>query len=245
METLPLVSIVIPAYNEARRITQTLETIRLYLSEIQQPAEVIVVNDGSEDATVPLVENFCKNWDQLRLIQNQGNYGKGCSVKNGVLATKGEIVLFTDADLSAPISEMPKLLNPIRAGECDVSFGSRGLDRSLIGIHQSKLRELSGRIYNFFVQLLTGLRFKDTQCGFKAFRREALVPVFQQQRITDFGFDPEMLYIAQKRGLRLKEVPVRWNHAEGTSVHFIRDPLRMFLGLLKIRWNHLRGRYRY
>jgi hypothetical protein len=119
------------------------------------------------------------------------------------------------------------------------------LDRSLIGVHQSKLRELSGRIYNFFVQLLTGLRFKDTQCGFKAFRREALIPVFQQQRITDFGFDPEMLYIAKKRGLRLKEVPVRWNHAEGTSVHFVRDPLKMFLGLLKIRWHHLRGRYRY
>lgn len=245
MGTSPLVSIVIPAYNEALRITQTLETIRLYLAQTQQPAEVIVVNDGSEDATVPVVEKFCQSWGQLRLIQNPGNYGKGFSVKNGALSARGEIVLFTDADLSTPISEMPKLVKPIREGECDVSFGSRGLDRSLIGVHQSKLRELSGRVYNLFVQLLTGLRFKDTQCGFKAFRREAMIPVFQQQRITDFGFDPEMLYIAQKRGLRLKEVPVHWNHAEGTSVQFIRDPLMMFLGLLKIRWNHLTGKYRY
>ncbi len=245
METHPTISIVIPAYNEAKRITQTIETIRRYLSEMGQPAEVIVVNDGSEDATVPIVEKLCLHWDQLRLIQNPGNYGKGFAVKNGTLAAKGEIVLFTDADLSAPISEMPKLLNPIRDGECDVSFGSRGLDRSLIGVHQSKTRELSGRFYNVFVRLFTGLRFKDTQCGFKAFRREALIPVFRQQRITDFGFDPEMLYIAQKRGLRLKEVPVHWNHAEGTSVHFIRDPLRMFFGLLKIRWNDLRGKYHY
>jgi glycosyltransferase involved in cell wall biosynthesis len=245
MEASPLVSIVIPAYNEARRITQTLETIRLYLSKIQQPAEVIVVNDGSQDATVPIVQKLCDSWDQLHLIQNPGNCGKGFSVKNGALAAKGEIVLFTDADLSAPISEMPKLLNPIRSGECDVSFGSRGLDRSLIGVHQSKLREVSGRIYNLFMRLLTGLRFKDTQCGFKAFRREPLIPVFQQQRITGFGFDPEMLYIAQKSGLRLKEVPVRWDHAEGTTVRFIRDPLLMFLGLMKIRWNHLTGKYRY
>ena len=245
METSPLISIVIPAYNEATRITQTLETIRRYLLEIRQPAEVIVVNDGSEDATVPIVEKLCLGWDQLRLIQNPGNYGKGFSVKSGTLAAKGEIVLFTDADLSAPISEMPKLLNPIRDGECDVSFGSRALDRSLIGVHQSKMRELSGRFYNLFVRLFTGLPFKDTQCGFKAFRRQALIPVFRQQSITGFGFDPEMLYIAQKRGLRLKEVPVRWNHAEGTSVHFIRDPFKMFIGLLKIRWNHLRGKYDY
>ena len=244
METLPFLSIVIPAYNEAQRISRTLETIRLYLAENHQPAEVIVVNDGSEDATVPLVEGLCKKWDQLRLIQNPRNCGKGFSIKNGVLVAKGEIVLFTDADLSAPISEMPKLLNPILAGECELSFGSRGLDRSLIGIHQSKTRELSGRIFNLFVQLLTGLRFKDTQCGFKAFRREPLIPVFQQQRITGFGFDPEMLYIARKQGLRLKEVPVRWNHAEGTSVHFMSDPLQMFLGLLKIRWNDLTGKYR-
>lgn len=244
METSTLVSIVIPAYNEVQRITQTLETIRLYLAETQQLAEVIVVNDGSEDDTVPVVKQFCQNWEQLRLIQNPGNYGKGFSVKHGVLEARGEIVLFTDADLSAPISEMPKLIEPIQEGECDVSFGSRAVNRRLIGVHQSKARELSGRIYNLFVHLLTGLPFKDTQCGFKAFRREAMIPVFRQQRITDFGFDPEMLYIAQKRGLRLKEVPVRWNHVEGTSVHFIRDPFKMFLGLLKIRWSDLMGRYR-
>jgi len=237
------ISIVIPAYNEAGRITRTLETIRHYLAQTKQQAEVIVVNDGSDDATVSIVERLIKDWNQLRLIQNPSNYGKGFSVKHGAMQARGEIVLFSDADLSAPISEMGKLVDPIRQGECDVSFGSRALDRSLIGVHQSKLREFSGHIYNLFVRLLTGLPFKDTQCGFKAFRRDIMIPVFERQKITGFGFDPEMLYIAQKRGLRLKEVPVRWSHAEGTSVHFIRDPLKMFLGLFRILWNQWMGRY--
>ena len=244
MASMPQISIVIPAYNEASRIIPTLDMLRQYLRENGWCAEVVVVNDGSEDATAEIVEKFSAQWNLVRLIQNPGNCGKGFSVRNGALQATGDIVLFTDADLSAPISEMPKLVDPILKGECDVSFGSRALNRSLIGVHQSNLREFSGRIFNIFVQALTGLNFKDTQCGFKAFRREATIPVFQQQTIADFGFDPEILYIAKKRGLRLKEIPVQWNHVEGTTVRFLKDSLKMFFDLVLIRWNDWMGKYR-
>jgi dolichyl-phosphate beta-glucosyltransferase len=243
MASIPQISIVIPAYNEASRIIPTLDILRQYLGENDCCVEVIVVDDGSVDATAAVVERFSTQWNLVRLIQNPGNCGKGFSVKYGALQAKGEIVLFTDADLSAPISEMPKLIDPILEGKCDVSFGSRALNRSLIGVHQSNLREFSGRIFNIFVQALTGLNFKDTQCGFKAFRREATIPVFQQQTIADFGFDPEILYIAKKRGLRLQEIPVQWNHVEGTTVRFLKDSLKMFFDLVLIRWNDLTGKY--
>ena len=240
----PQFSIVIPAYNEAGRIGKTLEAVRDYLQGTHTSAEVVVVDDGSEDPTAVVVEELARRWSHLRLIRNPSNLGKGFTVKNGVLQAQGDIVLFTDADLSAPISEMPKLTGPIGAGECDVTFGSRGIDRSLIGIHQSPLREYSGRFFNLFVRWILGLPYKDTQCGFKAFRRPDILPAFQRQRITGFGFDPEILYIARKRGLRLREIPVRWNHVEGTSVRFLTDPFRMFLDLIQIRWNDLTGKYR-
>jgi glycosyltransferase involved in cell wall biosynthesis len=243
MTSIPQLSIVIPAYNEAGRISQTLGTLREYLQTNGWEVEVIVVDDGSTDATATIVKCFGERWCQLRLIQNPGNQGKGYSVKHGALQAKGDIILFTDADLSAPVEEMPKLVNPIREGKCDLSFGSRAVDRSLIGTHQPKFRELSGRLYNLFVQMITGLPFKDTQCGFKSFRREAIIPALQRLTIADFGFDPELLYIAKKRGLRLKEIPVRWNHAEGTKVHFVKDAIKMFLDLALIRWNDLTGKY--
>ncbi len=244
MSSLIRLSVIIPAYNEASRIIQTLETIQDYFRENNDEVEVIVVDDGSRDNTAAIVEQLSERWNQLRLIRNPGNLGKGYSVRNGVLQAKGEIVLFTDADLSAPITETPKLIDPIRRNLCDISFGSRAIDRSLIGVHQSAMREFSGRIFNLLVQMLTGLSFKDTQCGFKAFRREPVVSVFEQQRIMDFGFDPEILYIARKRGLRLLEVPVKWSHVEGTKVHFLKDSIRMFLDLIVIVWNDLTGRYR-
>jgi glycosyltransferase involved in cell wall biosynthesis len=244
MTSVPQLSIVVPAYNEASRITQTLETLQEYLHRNGWTVEVIVVDDGSTDATAAIVQNFAERWCQLKLIQNPGNRGKGYSVKNGALQARGEIILFTDADLSAPVDEMTKLINPIREGKCEVCFGSRAIDRSLIGTHQPRFRELSGRLYNLFVQIVTGLPFKDTQCGFKSFRREAIIPALQRLTIADFGFDPELLYIANKRGLRLKEVPVRWNHVEGTKVRFIKDAIKMFLDLAIIRWNDLNGKYR-
>lgn len=240
----PQISIVIPAYNEALRIGISLEKIKQYLEEIRCSAEILVVDDGSNDRTTEIVRKYEVAWHCLRLIKNPANRGKGFSVKHGSLQARGEIILFTDADLSAPITEMPKLVTPIQNGHCDVAFGSRAIDRSLIGIRQSLLREYSGRIFNVFVQVIAGLPFKDTQCGFKAFRRACILPVFQRQTILGFGFDPEILYIARKRGLRLMEVPVRWDNAEGTTVRFSKDSLRMFLGLVRIRWNDLKGKYR-
>jgi glycosyltransferase involved in cell wall biosynthesis len=244
MRASPRISVVIPAYNEAKRIPQTLRTIRERLESNGCNAEVIVVNDGSSDQTASAVEGFLSSWSCLRLVQNPGNQGKGYSVRSGFLQASGDVILFTDADLSAPIDEMSKLIEPIAKGEYDVTFGSRGVDRSLIGVHQSLFRETSGRIFNLLVQMLIGLPFKDTQCGFKAFRRDAAVPVFQRQTIMGFGFDPEILYIARKRGLRLLEVPVRWDHVEGTTVRFLGDSCKMFLDLLRIRWNDLTGKYR-
>jgi glycosyltransferase involved in cell wall biosynthesis len=244
MSPAPQLSIVIPAYNEAKRISRTLEALQKYLECTNWTSEVIVVNDGSSDETAAIVESYRSQWAALRLIENDGNQGKGFSVRNGALGAQGDVVLFTDADLSAPITEAPKLIDPIASGECDVTIGSRAVDRSLIGVHQSPFRETSGRIFNVFVQGLIGLPFKDTQCGFKAFRRSAAGPVFERQTIMGFGFDPEILYIAKQRGLRLREIPVRWDHVEGTTVRFLRDSCRMFLDLLRIRWNDLCGKYK-
>lgn len=238
------VSIIIPAYNEAKRLPATLHTMRDYLDKQAWKIEVLVVNDGSTDQTESVVRNFASRWSVLRLVNNQGNYGKGYSVRHGALQATGKIVLFSDADLSAPVTEIPKLIVPILSDNCDIALGSRGIDRSLIGVHQSKWRELSGMVFNLLVRLTVGLSFKDTQCGFKAFRREVTLPVFQRQTIMGFGFDPEILYIGRKRGLRLKEIPVRWNHVEGTTVRFLKDSLKMFLDLLLIRWNDLRGKYK-
>ena len=243
MRSAPPLSIIIPAYNEAKRISRTLETLQEYLESKGWAAEVIVVNDGSLDDTVAVVNAYISRWNALRVVDNGSNLGKGFSVRNGALGAEGDIVLFTDADLSAPIAEAPKLIDPIANGECDVTFGSRAVDRSLIGVHQSPFRETSGRIFNLFVQGLTGLPFKDTQCGFKAFRRSVAGSVFERQTIMGFGFDPEILYIAKKRGLRLREIPVRWDHVEGTTVRFLRDSCRMFLDLLRIRWNDFCGKY--
>lgn len=242
MESLPL-SIVIPAYNEAARIQQTLRIVRNHLQEQHCRAEVLVVNDGSQDETASLVSAFGEGWRDLRLIENPRNLGKGFSVRNGALQARGQVVLFTDADLSAPIQEMSKLVDPILRGESDLTLGSRALDRSLIGVHQSSIREFSGRIFNRLVRVLTGLPFKDTQCGFKAFRRERLLPVLARQRIGDFGFDAEILFLAKSRGLRLQEIPVRWNHSRDSKVRFPQDAVAMVLDLILIRWNQATGKY--
>ena len=236
-------SIIIPAYNEAHRIGRTLESIREFLQGTSLASEVIVVDDGSTDETAALVEQFMREHPQMafRLERNRRNEGKGYSVRRGVLAARGEIVLFTDADLSAPIAEAPKLYEPIAADMADVVIGSRALDPQLVT--QPLGRRLAGRLFNLCVRALTGLRFKDTQCGFKAYRREAILPIFRVQRITGFGFDAEVLYLARKRGLRLREVPVRWSHSEGSRVRMMRDAIRMVLNLAETRCNDLTGRY--
>jgi glycosyltransferase involved in cell wall biosynthesis len=190
------------------------------------------------------VERFGAEHPRVRLLRNPGNRGKGYSVRHGVLEAKGEWVLFTDADLSAPIEELEKLIAATRQQKADIAIGSRALDRSLIEEHQSFFRETAGRIFNLLLRLLTGLPFHDTQCGFKLYRREAAQEVFRRQRLERFGFDAEVLYIARKLGYRCVEVPVRWSHSAGTKVRMLRDSLDMFLDLLRVRWNDVRGRYR-
>jgi glycosyltransferase involved in cell wall biosynthesis len=240
-------SIVIPAYNEQGRIAPSLEQILAYLNQQEYESEIIVVDDGSTDHTAPIVERFIRRESgksvQLTLLSHPTNRGKGSGVKTGVLHARGAVVVFTDADLSAPITELPKLLGPIEQRRCDIVIGSRGVDRSLIGQRQSPWREVAGRTFNLLMRALTGLKFKDTQCGFKAYRREAAQSIFRQQQLQGFGFDVEILYLAKTQGLRTDEVPVVWNHAEGSRVHVFRDSLRMLVELLKIRWYALVGRY--
>ena len=237
----PELSIVIPAYNEQRRLPETLRRVRAYLEARRADAEVIVVDDGSRDATAALVEARRGEFPGLRLVSNGVNRGKGYSVRHGMREARGRIVLFTDADLSAPIEEADKLLAAMRDHE--VAIGSRGVDRSLIEVHQSPLRELAGMVFNFLVRAITGLRFVDTQCGFKAFLREPSRIIFEQQRIERFGFDPEILFLAKRHGLRAVEIPVRWAHDQQTRVNMVRDSLQMFGEVLSIRWNWLLGRY--
>lgn len=240
-------SIVIPAYNEEKRIGRSLDDVLSFVKAQPYLAEVVVIDDGSSDETASRVaskiDDYHEAGHELRVLTNTPNRGKGYSVKRGLTEARGEIVLFSDADFSSPITEAPKLIDPIATGHADVTFGSRALNREMIGVRQPLLRDFGGRVFNFFMKTITGLKFKDTQCGFKAFRREPALPVFKLQSIERFGFDPEVLYIARKRGLRLLEVPVVWNDSEGTKVSFFSDSIKMFTDLIRIRLNDLAGRY--
>jgi dolichyl-phosphate beta-glucosyltransferase len=241
-QTLDL-SIVIPAYNEDQRLPKTLDAIFTYLQSRPYRAEIIVVDDGSSDRTAEIVNAARQSHPELRLLSNRGNRGKGFSVRHGMLEARGEIALFSDADLSTPIEEADKLLAAMRDEQCDAAIGSRAVDRSLIEVHQSALREGAGIFFNRLVRWIMGIQFFDTQCGFKAFRRERTRVIFEQQRIDRFGFDPEILFLAKRNGLRVAEVPVRWSHDAGTKVSVAADGSRMFLELLLVRWNALRGLY--
>jgi len=237
----PELSIVIPSFNEERRLPPTLERIANYIREKRPNAEVIVVDDGSTDQTSAVAESWKDRIPGLRVLSNGGNRGKGYSVRHGSLEAHGEIVLFTDADLSAPIEEAEKLLAAMKSH--DLAIGSRAVDRSLIEVHESPFREFAGIIFNRIVRLALGLPFVDTQCGFKAFRRERCRIIFEQQTIERFGFDPELLYLARHHGLSTVEVPVRWAHSPATKVNMMRDSIQMFLDIFIIRWNGIRGRY--
>lgn len=241
-------SIVVPAFNEAGRLGQSLRSILEYLNKTNPDAELIVVDDGSDDDTVAIAEQALANPGRIsvQVIAYKPNRGKGEAVRQGLLASEGRIALFTDADLSTPITETPKLVDPILQAECDLTFGSRALDRRLIGVHQSWRREQGGRIFNLAVRLATGLPFWDTQCGFKAFRMSACRPIIEAANIDRFGFDVELLYVSQVAGLRLKEVPVRWDHKVGAldaSGNYARDSLRMLAEVKKIRQQVDKGLY--
>ena len=238
----PRYSIVIPAFNESARIRATLEKISACAADRGWNVEIIVVNDGSTDATAEIVRDCAANHHHLRLIENPGNRGKGYSVRNGMLHAQGEVLLFSDADLSSPITEASKLFESISAG-ADIAIGSRWLKPELQTQRQPARRQLFGRIFNLLLRLVLGLQFKDTQCGFKAFTRHAAAVVFRLQNVERWGFDPELLYIAKHFGLRVVEVPVIWAHRAGTHIHPLRDGLRMFREVLRVRWNGFSGKY--
>jgi dolichyl-phosphate beta-glucosyltransferase len=238
----PTYSIVLPAYNESERIGATLEKISAHAIQRGWNVEVIVVNDGSTDRTASLVQSKAASCPSLKLVENPGNCGKGYSVRNGMLHAQGEILLFSDADLSSPIAEADKLFAAIAEG-ADVAIGSRWLKVELQTTRQPFYRQLFGRVYNLALRLILGLRFKDTQCGFKAFNRRSADALFHRQRIERWGFDPELLYLARRCGLAVKEVPVQWAHREGTRISPFRDGIRMLLDLFRVRWNAAMGRY--
>jgi dolichyl-phosphate beta-glucosyltransferase len=235
-------SFVIPAYNESSRIRPTLDEILRYTAAQNWEAEILVVDDGSRDDTADVIREYARAHSQIRLLQNPGNRGKGFSVRNGMLHARGDICLFTDADLSSPISEAPKLFEAIRGG-ADGAIGSRWLRAELQTERQPLYRQAFGRIFNLVLRVFLGLRFRDTQCGFKAFRRDATQRIFPLQKIERWGFDPEILYVARRMGLQVAEVPVLWAHSEGTRLHPFRDGIRMFVDVLHIRWNALAGTY--
>jgi dolichyl-phosphate beta-glucosyltransferase len=238
----PPYSIVIPAYNEAERIAPTLQRVLAYVASQGWRAEIIVVNDGSRDNTAEIVRSYAARHPAVRLVDNPRNRGKGYSVRNGMLHAHGDVLLFSDADLSSPIEEAPKLFAAIASG-ADVAIGSRWLRAELQTERQPLHRQLFGRIFNLLLCLILGLKQKDTQCGFKAFNRAAADAIFPRQRIERWGFDPELLFLAQKNSLKIAEVPVRWAHDERSKISPIRDGIRMFAEICRIRWYSMTGKY--
>ncbi len=238
----PTLSIIIPAYNESARISAALEQVLTCVHERNWMAEVIVVDDGSRDQTAAIVRRFAERDPIVRMIQNPVNRGKGYSVRHGMLHASGEVMMFTDADLSSPMVETERLLNAIREG-ADIAIGSRWLDKGRQTKHQPWYRQMFGRCFNAVTRLVMGLPFADTQCGFKAFRREAAYTIFQLQRIERWGFDPELLFVALKRGYSVREVPVTWGHDERSKMSYLKDGVKMLEELVYIRWNAFTGVY--
>jgi glycosyltransferase involved in cell wall biosynthesis len=236
-------SIIIPAYNEETRLPATLQTVTQYLAARSWDfREIVVVDDGSKDATVAAAERFRQQGHPVRVLQNPGNRGKGYAVRHGMLDAKGDWLLFSDADLSTPIEELEKLYAAV-SDSVPIAIGSRALDRSLIGIHQPAFREKAGQFFNFAMRFALGLDIRDTQCGFKLFGRQAAREIFSRQLLERFSFDAEILFIARKLGLRVAEIPVRWNNVEGTKVSMW-SGAQSFLDLLTIRSHAARGNYR-
>ncbi len=235
-------SIIIPAYNEGERIRPGLDQVLEYLRRESWNAEVIVVNDGSRDQTPDIVREYQSRYPCVRLVENPGNRGKGYSVRNGMVSANGSKLLFTDADMSSPIKEAAKLMAALNEG-AEVAIGSRWLNSQTQTQRQSLFRQLAGRTYNLLLRVILGLNFKDTQCGFKAFTRRAAGLIFPRQRIERWGFDPEILFLAQKGGLSVREVPVEWAHDERSKIHPLRDGMRMFAEIVKVRWYDLTGKY--
>jgi dolichyl-phosphate beta-glucosyltransferase len=237
-------SIVVPAYNEQSRLPETIRHIQEYLSRTEWLFhEILVVDDGSTDKTAEVAESFAETHSNVRVLRSPGNRGKGYSVRHGMEEARGEWRLFTDADLSAPVEEIEKLWAAMQRDGSQVAIGSRALDRSLIGVHQPGMRESAGRVFNAVMRAVAGLQIADTQCGFKLFQGAAALEIFPRQTQDRFGFDVEILFIAKKHGYRISEVPVRWNHVEGSKVGMLTG-LHAFAELAAVRWNDIKGKYR-
>jgi glycosyltransferase involved in cell wall biosynthesis len=238
----PQLSIVIPAYNESARIEDALERVMSCIAKQEWDAEVLVVDDGSKDDTAAIVQRWMTEYPRLHLIQNPGNKGKGYSVRNGLLQAAGDIVMFTDADLSAPMEEAERLIAALADG-ADVAIGSRWMDRTRQTIHQPLYRQFFGRCFNWITRTVMGLPYKDTQCGFKAFKRPAAQVIFRLQTIERWGFDPEILFIARKLRYVVREVPVTWGHDERSRMSYLKDGMKMLEDMARIRGNSIAGRY--
>ncbi len=236
-------SIIIPAFNESERLTVSLPKVLEYLDRQGLQAELIVVNDGSSDGTADVVRRFALLHPEIQLVENPGNRGKGYSVRNGMLHAHGDVLLFTDADLSSPIYEAGKLFAAIDQG-ADVAIGSCWLQADLQTERQPWHRQLYGRLFNLALRIVLGLNYRDTQCGFKAFTRAAALTVFTRQRVERWGFDPELLFLANKFRLRTVEVPVEWAHDHRSKISPLRDGLKMGVEMLSVRWNDIQGLYK-
>lgn len=241
----PEISIVVPAYNESDRLAAPLRSLLEFVEKASAAIEIILVDDGSSDRTAQIAETILAEKPSIaaKVVSYEANRGKGFAVKTGLLAAAADIALFTDVDLSTPLTEISKVVDPICNGDFDVTFGSRALDRTLIGTHQPWQREQGGKVMNFVIRKMSGLPFSDTQCGFKAFNMLKFRPLLDVMKIDRFGFDIEFLFVANYHGLRLAEIPVRWNDVAGSKVSVVRDTLRMIGELMQIRQNARQGMY--
>ena len=243
MERHSTYSIIIPAYNESERIVASLDKILAYIAEQNWTAEVIVVNDGSKDNTADIIRGYMRQHSNVRLLENPGNKGKGYSVRHGMMEGRGDILLLTDADLSSPIYEAPKLFDAIEKGGADIAIGSRWLQKETQTVRQPFYRQVSGRVFNLMLRVVLGLKQKDTQCGFKAFTRKAAMAIFPPQKIERWGFDPEILFLANRFGLKTVEVPVEWANDDRSKINPLTDGFRMFTEMMRVRWYSISGAY--
>ncbi|NQU42097.1 glycosyltransferase family 2 protein [bacterium] len=230
-ETPPVWSVIIPMYNEENRIGPSLQAVVDFMDQRSPSYEILVVDDGSTDASVAFVR---QRFPHVRLLLNPGNRGKGYSVRAGLLASKGRWRLFSDADLSTPIEEIARFEKELTNG-ADVVIGSRALPESILEVRQAWWREISGRLFNKLVRLVSGLPFHDTQCGFKAYTAEAAKHIASLQRLEGWAFDVEHLHLARKMGLDVREIPVRWLNSADSRIHFLRDASRMLIDVIRIR----------
>jgi dolichyl-phosphate beta-glucosyltransferase len=240
INTTPLLSIIIPAYNEERRLPTSLEQVDRFVAAQPYPIEVVVVNNHSRDGTRRIADEFAAQHPYVRVL-DQPRQGKGAAVQTGMLEGAGAYLFICDADFSMPVEEISKFMPPNTA-RYDVAIASReapGARR----IDEPEYRHLMGRVFNLIVRVLALPRIQDTQCGFKVFQREAARDVFALQTIDGWGFDVEVLFIALKHGYRLIEIPITWYYKPQTKINPLRDSINMVLEVMRVRWNGWRGKY--